>query len=1404
MGSSIPTVRFCVEAGPSYACSLQVDGSERARWTLLGRAPAELLDAFVERHLGCGRDDARSGPESLDGLARMSRDCLPGPLIDERRLDHLEERLKAADEPGAPPLVLSIEVGDELRNLPLEAGLVDPEFEREGVRSVCLDDRVVVTRRGSGPGLVADSELRALVVDCGDGERLEQKSLEILCGRSVTVLSNPTYAMLEAYLAEDRDHNVLVTIGHMERSSSGRFGSMTFADGLRPCTEVALLVARTLPELKALVLGGCESWSSLVPAFEDLPRLATEHGAREPVLPSIPVLVAHHFKVAPATERGAVRALLREFGRSGRIDVAFRAYRAALGHDHMCGGAMRSSAVLRLNGDGLELVTPDPERATRLRYARAIRQRYSRVRLPGDAKRDVETLRSRGGYLERDITYMVRVKEAGDGLVSNRDGPGEDRERQVREHEALILDRLLKGHRSVVGLKAPAGVGKTALVHNVAYRLATDYLREGSGPLPVCVELRGYGTSLKDLVERTLTKGLTIQDLESGGYILLADGLDEAAGKDRLREEFKALSNTTEENEELPSPSASLVSSRPESARSDLPHFGRDREGREEHVFELRPWDLVRIERYITHHFEGLDEARGEALFGHIKANPPLVQLAGQPLLLWMLCGQAETAPLEQMPSTATALLAAAIGRIVRRRNEHLGPNQRALGEADLNLLTELCWVRDSTDKLLTVRSAQCALRNAFASDRHDAWEVGLRDSPKHRDLDLLLEDLVTRSGLLTASGPARQDDTVLSPSDVRLGDFLVARYVANAINTDGWAKATVEIDGKLHLAAQWISSKAWDPWNYQAILANCCGQLHDPTPLLRELSTYAPTRFNELGDDEFRSRLSVTLACLAAVPHPYSSPVQTIITSIISSVLSLLQRHLAYGLQYVKYHSPVFSAQSYAGSHPLSTLPYDEPAFATLRSWLDDPRIYSHTSPTRNVARVFLHILTTYIPLPTVTSAALSLLTRDDPEAIIDGITLFLDTFPHTETAPCLDAVLALLARNDRLSWLTAEHFGMFRYFYFHSDWRFDHLRCNSRFVQCLLSLLLADPDNPNKHCAFILQALGIPLPYSFLRALPDNDRAAWLDSNAQEQPPRPIEPDLASGLAEWLVSIIREATNPHTSVLVWSQLRSSLFPRSVLSERLIPDLISCIETGNETVTKRAVKAIDGLRSIECADQVVRALLPLACGSNELAHDALFALWHVLDLDPEALSEHRATLMQYLSGDHPTQVMVACSIISRMPAALHWPQLTQCLATIAENTAFGIGLRREAFRALMLLPEPEHTAIKVRMIKNVLSAAEWYAERARVVSTLPSASLDDQAKHAVGLTVARAAAVETDEEAREQMICTLAQLGVRFRLTRRSRIVLRVRRHRIAGIPVAIIRPYIGRKIKWLDVDRS
>lgn len=894
MGSSVPTIRFCIEAGPSYACSLQIDGSERARWMLPGRAPAELLDAFVRRHLGCGPDDARSGPDSLHGVARLSRDLLPGPLIDERRLDHLEERLKAADEPGAPPLVLGLEVDDELRDLPLEAGQLDPEFEHEGARSVCLDDRVVVARRGSGPGLVADSELRALVIDCGDGERLEQKSLEMLCGKSVAALSNPTYAELKDYLAEAHDHNVLVTIGHVEQSGWGKPASMTFGDGPQSCAVVASLVARSLPELKMLVLGGCESWSSLAPAFDDLRRFAAEHGTPEPVLTSIPVLVAHHFKVAPETERGAVTALLQELATSGRVDRAFRSYRGALGEDAICWTAMRSSAVLRLDGDNLHLVTRDTDQRKRLRYARAIRARYSRVRLPGDAKRDVETSRSRGGYLERDVTHTVKEKEEGQS----------EQTRQVREHEASILDRLLRGDRSVVGLKAPAGVGKTALVHNLAHRLATDYLVSGQGPLPVCVELRWYGTSLQGLVTRTLAEELTTEDLKSTGYVLLADGLDEAAGKERLREEIKTLPKSTKDADALPPPSASLISSRPESATADLPHFGRDREGKEEHIFELEPWDTARVGRYVAHHFEGLDKLHGEQLIQNITRNPALVRLAGQPLLLWMLCGQAETTPAKRLPSTATALLGAGVGRILRRRNEHLEPGQRTLGEGDMDLIAELCWARVNIDQGLTVRDARKVLRDAITSDRHDAWEVGISGEVSRAVVDDLLEDLVTRSGLLSATGSVREDETVLSPSDVRFGEFLVARHIANAINAEGWENATVKVGDKSHLAAQWASCRAWLP-EIKATMAYLAGQLDEPGPMLEEFATADPTMLNARGDDYFRHRLAVAARCVGEIDADTIRRHQTIVDDITTQTMNLWWKHLNAGTdQMVQHHA--------------------------------------------------------------------------------------------------------------------------------------------------------------------------------------------------------------------------------------------------------------------------------------------------------------------------------------------------------------------------------------------------------------------------------------------------------------------------------------------------------------------
>lgn len=754
---------------------------------LIGTVRHLLAQTSNEPPTGTGQEgEPLDGPTDVGGLRRLTATL---------RVVNEAMRVKVKNAPEAPgDEVVRIGVGavdplleQQLHDLPLEAAKwADGPDGGSASRLLVRQSDVTPDR----PALPPDEDVRALVVVHERTAFVCTEAFEALkeltdnTNTPPTVLFDPSWERVQSELQNaDRRYNLFAYVGHTHVGSKlDRARYLTFgaprqynpdlpAESQSACcpnpTDVANEVLNSLPHLRCVVLLGCQTWPDV-----------TRHFLR------VPALVGMQFRVLAGETQSppALVAFLKVLRESGRVDRAYLALRQAFA-DAAGGPHHAVWPVLHLNGESVDFVARDQTLLAKIAYARKLVSDEKELKyLPSlDGTADPSAPRATC-YFDRVVQYQVEKK-----TEESRAAAGQKVELIPHdEKEEWVRERLVSAAGGLhLGVKAQGGTGKSALLREVAFDLASQFLRNPTAPnarLPVLVELgrleaRERKMTAEELAEARV-RSRVFHELPDApvtftDYVFLFDGLDEMTWRttDELKSKWGHLAFKTGALQST----RAVVASRPEAvAPFKLPHF--DETTNRPNILDLRP--LV----YPAEVAEFADrlcrqDGQGGRVMAAIDRSPSLQAAVTLPFYLRLLCDLAGD-PTVELPDTATRVLDEAIELLIERRNANQPSSAGRIKQEHQHLLAavafaEMAWsgtftLEDALDVLDTVlelyftvkkRSLRDRLKHAGPTTNEDLWEL-----------------LRSRTGLLNSSSDS------VKFHDPRVRTFLAAKHLADLL----------------------------------------------------------------------------------------------------------------------------------------------------------------------------------------------------------------------------------------------------------------------------------------------------------------------------------------------------------------------------------------------------------------------------------------------------------------------------------------------------------------------------------------------------------------------------------------------------------------------------------------------
>lgn len=698
----------------------------------------------------------------------------------------------------------------------------------------CLDRSSLLIRQTpaspSNRGVIVDDEVRALIVH-GPLAGAHNEVLQRRLGNHTT-LWNPTWDELKPRLETD-DFNVLVLIGHThveDCSAPDRSGLFALGDTGVSGNDLAKSV-RLNARIRCVVLLGCQTWSALAPQF---------------IMDEVPAVIGTHYRInedGDAWDRwySGAAAFLNEAQESGDLSKAYLSLRRTISNGRP---ELAGYLAMHVFGESLQLIANEPLTKRRIAFARRVMKKLSHVRVPLGGEADDERFRRQTMYQPRHVSHEVSPKnEAKLDAWAHRGGTyqttdSKETHYKVDELEDVILKRLA-GELGVFGIKASAGLGKTALLHNLTYRLCVDFLANPAGSdarLPLYAELSSYRNNNEEFLKaalRALESTLNLNDIKDDKrFVLILDGLDEmsAAGPGEARTRTNALSELIEGNSIWLKPAATLVSTRPEAAeRFTLKVFGDPTR-----ASQLEPWTAKETHAYVTNFFTG-NAGQGTDLIRAIEGGPkPRRELARQPFGAWLLCElMRESGDFSTLPTTTTGCL----NLMVRKHESRLQEEKKEehlMYPGVLDILGAFAFA-----------IAQGQYEAKPTTGKHVIKHISPILS-LHGGMDLSVNEMskvclavIRRSGFLR--GGLTLDDEVAF-LETKFREFFVGSHLNYLQKTHGWDHKKCINDPTRHgspyaeTVAQFVSRKAWDEADWSQPIIHLAGLMDDPSTLLKEL----------------------------------------------------------------------------------------------------------------------------------------------------------------------------------------------------------------------------------------------------------------------------------------------------------------------------------------------------------------------------------------------------------------------------------------------------------------------------------------------------------------------------------------------------------------------------------------
>lgn len=519
---------------------------------------------------------------------------------------------------------------------------------------------------------------------------------------------------------------------------------------------------------------------------------------------------------------------------------------------------------------------------------------------------------------ERDAHYLSRSMEHFEPRrLKPEDWP---KAVTVTTSDLQLVERLSK-EGTHLGLKAEAGMGKSALLEQLAHTCAVLAAQAPAvRPLPLLIRLgdvRGRADLVTQLERQLLRQWegeLEASDLVGCEFIAFIDGLDELPADEGSQWLEKAVENSLldligegiEVGRLRLRARSSILTSRPEGIHrcNLLPHFRSDyarKQGEAPQILELKRFDARDQATFVRRFFHPHGEERpgshsspdlSERLIQALQTEGSAAGVADTPLLLFLLCylnSHGAAAPELTLPNTAPQLLFAGIRHTLTRRDSQLN---------DAHLTACACLAFEHRMRgSLTTEEAAAAVAALCQDDLADsvqglAARLNIRRAPVNElptidraGLTVLVRDVLSaRTGLFLLAGE------YIRPTDIRAGDVLAAYHLQRLTRLHGFGfnHLSKRAEPAMHCildphralaaretVAQAVGRWAWDERKWRYVIQSLgvlLVEAGDAAPLITLLGeSDAIEGINPLGDDDGGHRLIVAVDCwqLAKIAAP-------------------------------------------------------------------------------------------------------------------------------------------------------------------------------------------------------------------------------------------------------------------------------------------------------------------------------------------------------------------------------------------------------------------------------------------------------------------------------------------------------------------------------------------------------